>query len=82
MLKRIVWVGAGVVLGVIAASKAEAYVKANTPQKAREFVLGPDQEHVAERTLASLTSQFRAVKDSREAELNKRYIDRSRSQGR
>ncbi|BDR52946.1 hypothetical protein KIM372_08530 [Bombiscardovia nodaiensis] len=63
-------------MGVIAASKAQAYVRANTPQKAREFVLGPDQDHVAERTLSSLLAQFQAVMGSREAELNQHYANR------
>ncbi len=37
--------------GVVAVSKAQAYVKANTPDKARQFLLGPDQENVGMRTL-------------------------------
>ena len=43
MFKRVFWVAAGVVLGVLAVSKATAYVRANTPDKARQFLLGPDQ---------------------------------------
>ncbi|RBQ00119.1 hypothetical protein [Bifidobacterium xylocopae] len=79
MFKRVIWIGGGVVIGVVIAAKAEAYVRANTPKSAREFVLGTDQDHVAERTLSSLWGQFRTIMDSREEELNRRYIDRARS---
>ena len=51
MFKRVFWVATGMVLGVLAVSKATAYVRANTPDKARQFLLGPDQENVGMRTL-------------------------------
>ncbi|KAE8130132.1 MULTISPECIES: hypothetical protein [Bifidobacterium] len=77
MFKRIVWIGVGVAIGVIAVSKAQAYVKANTPDKARQFLLGPDQENVAFRTLGGLIDEFNAARRTREDELNKRYIERA-----
>ena len=58
MFKRLFWVGLGVVAGVVAVSKAQAYVKANTPDKARQFLLGPDQENVGMRTLEGLVNEF------------------------
>ncbi|PKV01130.1 hypothetical protein CQR52_0288 [Bifidobacterium pseudolongum subsp. pseudolongum] len=76
MFKRLFWVGLGVVTGVVAVSKAQAYVKANTPDKARQFLLGPDQENVGMRTLEGLVNEFTQVRRTREAELNNRYIDK------
>ncbi|MBT1171884.1 hypothetical protein JS528_00615 [Bifidobacterium sp. MA2] len=73
MFKRIFWVGLGFGLGVIAVSKAQAYVKANTPDAARQFLLGPDQDNVAVRTLAGLFDEFNATRKARESELNERY---------
>lgn len=75
MVKRIFWVGVGAALGVLAISKAQAYVKANTPDKARQFILGPDQDHVAMRTLEGLVSQFKEAKNTRETELNSTYMN-------
>ena len=51
MFKRIFWVGVGVAIGVMAVTKAQAYVKANTPDAARQFLLGPDQDNVPMKTL-------------------------------
>ena len=76
MFKRLFGVGLGVVAGVVAVSKAQAYVKANTPDKARQFLLGPDQENVGMRTLEGLVNEFTQVRRTREAELNNRYIDK------
>lgn len=73
MFKRLFWVGVGVVIGVIAVTKAQAYVKANTPDKARQFLLGPDQDHVTMRTLEGLINEFNATRRAREDELNARY---------
>lgn len=78
MFKRLFWVGLGVVAGVVAVSKAQAYVKANTPDKARQFLLGPDQENVGMRTLEGLVNEFTQVRRTREVELNNRYIDKLR----
>ena len=38
MFKRIFWVGVGVAIGIVAVTKAQAYVKANTPDAARQFL--------------------------------------------
>ena len=53
MFKRLFWVSIGVGIGVVAVTKAQAYVKANTPDTARQFLLAPDQDHVTMRTLFS-----------------------------
>ncbi|MUH59049.1 hypothetical protein [Bifidobacterium canis] len=76
MFKRVLWVSVGVALGVVAVSKANAYVKANTPDKARQFLLGPDQENVGARTLQGLVSQFKQAQQERERELNNQYINK------
>ncbi|EFA23558.1 hypothetical protein [Bifidobacterium gallicum] len=73
MFKRLFWIGLGVATGVLAVSKAQAYVKANTPDQARQFVLGPDQDHVAMRTLEGLITEFKTAQRTREAQLNQQY---------
>lgn len=73
MFKRLFWVGVGIAIGVIAVTKAQAYVKANTPDKARQFLFGPEQDHVTMRTLEGLINEFNATRRAREAELNSRY---------
>lgn len=78
MVKRLFWIAVGVAIGIVAVSKAQAYVKANTPDSARQFLLGPDQDHVAVRTLEGLVNEFDATRRAREAELNERYIGRLR----
>ncbi|GAA0631302.1 hypothetical protein [Bifidobacterium pullorum] len=78
MLKRLFWIAVGVGIGIVVVSKAQAYVKANTPDAARQFLLGPDQDHVPMRTLEGLVSEFNATRRAREAELNERYIGRQR----
>lgn len=77
MFKRLFWIGLGFAAGVIAVSKANAYVKANTPDAMRQFVLGPDQDHVTIRTLEGLVNEFNATRRAREAELNKAYSSRA-----
>ena len=78
MFKRLFWIGVGVTLGVMAVTKAQAYVKAHTPDNARQFLLGPDPENVTMRTLEGLVNEFNATRRAREAELNKQYADRAR----
>lgn len=73
MFKRLFWFSLGLAAGVVMVSKAQAYVKANTPDKARQFLLGPDQDHVAVRTLRGLADDFHAALKAREKELNRRY---------
>lgn len=75
MFKRIFWVGVGVAIGIVAVTKAQAYVKANTPDTARQLLLGPDQDHVTMRTLEGLVNEFNAARRAREAELNAKYSD-------
>ncbi|NEG89323.1 hypothetical protein [Bifidobacterium aerophilum] len=77
MFKRLFWIGLGFAAGVIAVSKANAYVKANTPDAMRQFVLGPDQDHVTMRTLEGLVNEFNATRRAREAELNQAYTERA-----
>ena len=76
MFKRLFWVSIGVGIGVVAVTKAQAYVKANTPDAARQFLLGPDQDHVTMRTLEGLVNEFNATRRAREAELNTKYADK------
>lgn len=78
MFKRIFWIGIGIAIGVVAVTKAQAYVKANTPDAARQFFLGPDQHNVPMRTLESLITEFNATRRAREAELNQRYDSHTR----
>lgn len=61
MFKRIFWVGVGVAIGIVAVTKAQAYVKANTPDAARQFLLGPDQDNVPMKTLEGLVNEFNAT---------------------
>ena len=75
--KRIFWVGVGVAIGIVAVTKAQAYVKANTPDAARQFLLGPDQDNVPMKTLEGLVNEFNATRRAREAELNRQYIERA-----
>ena len=39
MFKRLFWISIGVGIGAVAVTKAQAYVKANTPDAARQFLL-------------------------------------------
>jgi hypothetical protein len=78
MFKRIVWVGVGVVIGVIAVAKAQAYIKAKTPDHARQFLLGPDQEHIGMQTIEGLFHDFNVARQAREDELNRRYAGSAR----
>ena len=73
MFKRLFWIGVGVTVGALAVIKAQA----NTPDAARAFVFGPDQDHVGMRTLEGLVNEFNATRRAREAELNQHYIDRA-----
>ena len=74
MLKRLFWIGVGVTAGLVLAAKAQAYVKAHTPDAARQLVLGPDQDNVTVRTLAALWEDFNRAREAREAELTGRYL--------
>lgn len=76
MFKRLFWISIGVGIGAVAVTKAQAYVKANTPDAARQFLLGPDQDHVAVRTLEGLFSEFDKARRAREAELNTKYASK------
>lgn len=78
MFKRIFWAGLGLVAGVILVSKAESYVRANTPKQAREFVFGEDQEQVPKRTLVGLIEEFQRTMNQRQGELNQHYMERFR----
>ena len=65
MFKRLFWISIGVGIGAVAVTKAQAYVKANTPDAARQFLFGPDQDH-----------EFNETRRAREAELNTKYADK------
>lgn len=76
MFKRLFWISIGVGIGAVAVTKAQAYVKANTPDAARQFLFGPDQDHVAVRTLEALFNEFDEARRAREAELNTKYASK------
>lgn len=78
MFRRLFWIAVGACIGLLAAAKAQAYVRAHTPDAARQFVLGPDQDRVAARTLQALVDEFNDTRRRREAELERRYADRAR----
>ena len=56
MFKRLFWMAAGFCCGVFTVMKAQAYVKANTPAPARQFLFGPDIDNVGLRTLQGMRS--------------------------
>ena len=74
MFKRIFWFGLGFAAGVGTVAKANSYVRDHTPDGARQFVLGPDQDNVAMRTLSRLFNDFNAYRKDRESQLNQDYI--------
>lgn len=76
MFKRIFWFSLGFVAGVMTVAKANAYIKDHTPKHAREFVLGPDQENVAMRTLRGLFEDFNSYRKDRESQLNADYVEK------
>ena len=78
MLKRIFWFAAGMAAGIVLVAKAQAYVKAHTPDAARQFVLGPDQSNVTIRTLQGLWEDFNAARTTRERELAGKYLTNKR----
>ena len=73
MFKRLFWVSIGITLGIVIAAKARAYVATHTNDSARQFVFGPDQEHVTQRTLFTLIDEFNAARQRKEDELNQRF---------
>lgn len=79
MLKRLFWIGVGAGLGIVAVSKAKAYLRMHTPDAPRQFFLGPDaaDENVPMRTLRALYEEFESNREAREEELNQRLINRS-----
>ena len=70
MFKRLFWISIGVGIGAVAVTKAQAYVKANTPDAARQFLFGPDQDHVAVRTLEGLFNEFNETRRAHETKAN------------
>ncbi|MBW3088962.1 hypothetical protein KIH77_09550 [Bifidobacterium sp. 82T24] len=79
MFKRLLWITIGVGVGVMAVTKAQAYVKAHTPAPARQFVFGPDQDQppITLQTVQSLFDDFQTHRRAREEELNRQFIDKS-----
>ena len=68
MFKRLFWISIGVGIGAVAVT--------NTSDAARQFLFGPDQDHVAVRTLEGLFNEFNETRRAREAELNTKYADK------
>lgn len=79
MFKRLFWIGVGAGIGIVAVTKAKAYLRAHTPDAPRQFFLGADaeDEDVPIRTLRTLYQEFEANRHQREEELNQRLVDRS-----
>lgn len=79
LMRKLVWMAAGAGIALWAVSRAKAYVRANTPKKAREFVLGSDEENdrVGGKALRDLADEVRARQQRREEELTQRFISRS-----
>ncbi|NEG96174.1 hypothetical protein GFD17_05265 [Bifidobacterium sp. SMB2] len=76
MFKRLFWISVGVITGIMAVTKAQAYVKAHTPEPARTFVFGPDEEKppVTLQTVQALFADFERHRHAREEELNRQFI--------
>lgn len=79
MFKRLFWIGLGAGIGILAVTKAKAYLRTHTPDAPRQFFLGPDaeDEDVPMRTLRALYQEFEANRSKREEELNQQLINRS-----
>lgn len=79
MFKRIFWVAVGAGIGVLAVTKAKAYLRTHTPDAPRQFFLGSDadDEKLPLRTLRALYTEFEANRALREEQLNERLTHRS-----
>lgn len=76
MFKRLFWVSIGVVIGVIGVTKAQAYMRAHTPEPARTFVFGDQQPLDAAFTVETakqLFEDFKQHRRTREQELAAQY---------
>lgn len=78
MLKRLFWLFVGFILGVLAVTKSQAYVRVKTPKAASDFLLGPEQKNTAARTLGGLVAEYDNARRQREAELNETFANRNR----
>ena len=76
MFKRLFWMCVGIVIGVLAVTKARAYVKAKMPDTARKFVFSKEPENITLTTVLGLLKDFNASRKKHEAELNSRYAHR------
>ena len=79
MGRRAFWLLVGMVAGVIAVSKARAYVRANTPTPVSRVLAGKESDNTVVRTIVGLVEEFNATRQAREAELNRRYGGPNRS---
>ncbi|MCI1935744.1 MAG: hypothetical protein LKJ44_02545 [Bifidobacteriaceae bacterium] len=79
MFKRLFWIGVGAAVGIVAVTKAKAYLRTHTPDVPRQFFMGADaeDENVPVRTARALYSEFTANRELREAQLNQALINRS-----
>lgn len=78
MFKRLFWVSVGVTIGVIGVTKAQAYVRAHTPEPARTFVFGDQQPLDAAftvETVKHLVQDFTQHRRAREQQLIAQYSD-------
>ncbi|EIK82424.1 hypothetical protein HXT54_01560 [Gardnerella sp. KA00603] len=73
MFKRLFWMCVGIVIGVLAVTKARAYLKAKMPDSARKFVFSKEPENITLSTILGLFKDFNESRKKHEDELNSRY---------
>lgn len=76
MLKRLFWMFVGIVIGVLAVTKARAYIKAKMPDAARRFIFDKEPKNITLNTIIGLFKDFNSSRKEHEAELNSRYSNR------
>lgn len=78
MLKRLFWLCVGIAVGVIAVTKARAYVKSRIPDKLQSVLFEQEPENLTLRTVLQLCKDFHTSRKMHEAQLNEKYARRSR----
>ena len=76
MFKRLFWMCVGIVIGVLAVTKARAYVKAKMPSAASKFMFDEDPKNITLNTVLGLFKDFNTSRKNHEAELNSSYARR------
>lgn len=78
MIRRFLWFLAGFITGVIAVSKARAYIRVHTSESVGTFVLGSseDDQKVGVKTASLLFRTLKKNMKERQEELTEKYITR------